>query len=58
MHQVKVFDDSDNLKSDFNRAMQKRSDRLIKTPSLVKKPGRSSKPPVTVKKPAHTDQYF
>ena len=40
MHQVKVFDNSGNLKKIISvRSLQKRSDRIIETPSLIKKSG-------------------
>ena len=43
MHEVKVYDDSGNLKKIISvKALQKRSDRLIETPSLVRKSGRNS----------------
>ena len=42
MHKVKVYDDSGNLKKVISvKALQKRSDRLIETPSLVRKSGRN-----------------
>jgi len=46
MHQVKVFDDSGNLKKIISvKSLQKRSDRIIETPSLIKKSGRNIKKP-------------
>ena len=47
MHQVKVFDDSGNLKKIISvKSLQKRSDRIIETPSLIRKSGRNIKNPV------------
>ena len=44
MHQVKVFDDSGNLKKIISvKSLQKRSDRIIETPSLIRKSGRNIK---------------
>jgi hypothetical protein len=44
MHQVKVFDDSGNLKKIISvKSLQKRSDLIIETPSLVKKSVRNIK---------------
>ena len=46
MHQVKVFDDSGNLKKIISvKSLQKRSDRIIETPSLIRKSGRNIKNP-------------
>ena len=46
MHQVKVFDDSGNLKKIISvKSLQKRSDRIIETPSLIRKSGRNVKNP-------------
>ena len=47
MHPVKVFDDSGNLKKIISvKSLQKRSDRIIETPSLIRKSGRNIKNPV------------
>ena len=47
MHQVKIFDDSGNLKKIISvKSLQKRSDRIIETPSLIRKSGRNIKNPV------------
>ena len=44
MHQVKIFDDSGNLKKVISvKSLQKRSDRIIETPSLIRKSGRNIK---------------
>ena len=44
MHPVKVFDDSGNLKKIISvKSLQKRSDRIIETPSLIRKSGRNIK---------------
>jgi hypothetical protein len=46
MHQVKVFDDSGNLKKIISvKALQKRSDLIIETPSLIRKSLPSIKKP-------------
>ena len=46
MHPVKVFDDSGNLKKIISvKSLQKRSDRIIETPSLIRKSGRNIKAP-------------
>ena len=46
MHPVKVFDVSGNLKKVISvKSLQKRSDRIIETPSLIRKSGRNIKPP-------------
>ena len=38
MHEVKIYDDSGNLKKVISvKALQKRSDMLIESPSLYKK---------------------
>ena len=45
MHQVKVYDNSGNLKKIISaKALQKRSDKLIESPSLYRKNGGNSKP--------------
>ena len=42
MHPVKVFDDSGNLKKIISvKSLQKRSDLIIETPSLIRKSGRN-----------------
>jgi hypothetical protein len=44
MHPVKVFDDSGNLKKIISvRSLQKRSDLIIETPSLIRKSVRNIK---------------
>ena len=46
MHQVKIFDDSGNLKKIISvKSLQKRSDRIIETPALIRKSGRHIKNP-------------
>ena len=46
MHPVKVYDDSGNLKKIISvKSLQKRSDRIIETPSLIRKSGRNIKRP-------------
>jgi hypothetical protein len=46
MHQVKVFDDSGNLKKIISvKSLQKRSDLIIETPSIIRKSGRNIKNP-------------
>ena len=46
MHQVKVFDDSGNLKKIISvKSLQKRSDRIIEAPALIRKSGRHIKIP-------------
>ena len=46
MHPVKVFDDSGNLKKIISvKALQKRSDLIIETPSLIRKSGGNIKTP-------------
>ena len=47
MHQVRVYDDCGNLKKVISvKALQKRSDMLIESPSLFKKTHGNSKPSV------------
>ena len=46
MHPVKVFDNSGNLKKIITvKSLQKRSDRIIETPSIIRKAGRNIKIP-------------
>lgn len=46
MHQVKVYDSSGNLKKVISvKALNKRSDKLIESPSLFKKNPRNAKSP-------------
>ena len=45
MHEVKVYDSSGNLKKVISvKALNKRSDKQIQSPSLYNKRGRSAKP--------------
>ena len=45
MHKVKVFDDSGNLKKVISvKALKKRSDKIIESPSLFRKTHVNSKP--------------
>ena len=45
MHQVKIYDDSGNLKKVISvKALQERSDLLIESPSLIRKTHGDSKP--------------
>jgi hypothetical protein len=45
MHEVKVYDSSGNLKKVISvKALTKRSDQQIQTPSLYNKKGRKAKP--------------
>ena len=44
MHPVKVFDNSGNLKKIITvKSLQKRSDQIIETPSIIRKAGRDIK---------------
>ena len=44
MHPVKVFDNSGNLKKIITvKSLQKRSDQIIETPSIIRKAGRNIK---------------
>jgi hypothetical protein len=46
MHPVKVFDNSGNLKKIITvKSLQKRSDQIIETPSIIRKAGRNIKIP-------------
>ena len=46
MHPVKVFDNSGNLKKIITvRSLQKRSDQIIETPSIIRKAGHNIKNP-------------
>ena len=46
MHPVKVFDNSGNLKKIITvKSLQKRSDQIIETPSIIRKAGRNIKNP-------------
>ena len=45
MHQVKIYDNSGNLKKVVSvKTLQKRSDKLIECPSLFRKTNPNSKP--------------
>ncbi len=45
MHEVKVYDSSGNLKKVISvKALNKRSDKQIQSPSLYNKKGRNAKP--------------
>ncbi|MBC8288338.1 MAG: hypothetical protein H8E42_12760 [Nitrospinae bacterium] len=47
MHEVKVYDSSGNLKKIISvKALTKRSDQQIQSPSLYNKKGRKAKPMV------------
>ena len=49
MHEVKVYDSSGKLKKVISvKALTKRSDQQINSPSLYIKKGRKAKPTVTV----------
>jgi len=49
MHEVKVYDSSGNLKKVISvKALTKRSDQQIQSPSLYNKKGRKAKPLVKV----------
>ena len=49
MHEVKVYDSSGKLKKVISvKALTKRSDQQINSPSLYIKKGRKAKPSVTV----------
>ena len=51
MQQVKIYDDSDNLKKVISvKALQKRSDILIESPSFYRKTQKNSKPPAKINK--------
>ena len=51
MHEVKVYDSSGNLKKVISvKALTKRSDQQINSPSLYIKKGRKAKPQINIAK--------